>query len=138
MPGAIGADDADLVAADDRRRQRRRITVGVAVAEAETSFGLDDQACPSARPPAPGPGPTPAFSRRWWRASRIALRARTRPSFRVRRASTPFLIQDLFLRQPLVEERRLAGLGGEQLLATLEEGRVVAGPVEELARGRAR
>src|SRR5437899_2842781 len=34
----------------------------------------------------------PVRSRRCWRASRIALSARTRPSLRVRRASTPFRI----------------------------------------------
>ena len=75
----------------------------------------------------------PCRSRRCRRASRIALRARTRPSLRVRRASIPLRIHDLLLGQLLVEEGVLPLLGRQQLLLALQEGRVVAGPVEEPA-----
>ena len=45
----------------------------------------------------------------------------------------PLADPDLLLGQLLVEEGVLAGLGRQELLLALEEGRVVAGPVEEPA-----
>ena len=126
----VGADDPHLVAAHDRRRQVPDHGVA-AVAEAH-SFGLDDQGARSLG----------LLRRDSCRALALAPFAALL-AHRLERADAafvagapgldPFADPHFFLGQPLVEELLLPGLGVQDLVAALEERRIVAGPVVELA-----
>ena len=87
---AVRTDDAELVAAHDRRREVARRPGSAAISEADV-LRLDHQlpersASWSCMRSAPG------CSRRRGAAPRIRSSARTRPSLRVRRASMPWRI----------------------------------------------
>ena len=78
-------------------------------------------------------GPCPAARGACVRASRIAFEGADAALVAGAAGLDPLANPDLFLGEPLVEERVLPRLGGEDLLPALEERRVVAGPVVEPA-----
>ena len=130
LPDAVGPDDADLVAAHDRRRQVAD-DGPVAVAEADP-FGLDHQ---GARPLGLlGLHPRGALPLAPLLVGLAHRLEGADPPLVAGAAGLDALADPrLLLGQLLVEEVPLAGLGREQLLAPLQEGGVVARPVGEAA-----
>ena len=130
LPDAVGADDADLVAAHDRGREvADDRSIGVAEAD---PFRLDDQRARAlgllglhARGALPLAPLLVGLAHRLERADAPLVAGAA--------GLDPLADPGLLLGQLLVEERLLLGLGGEQLLAPLQERRVVAGPVVEVA-----
>ena len=108
------------------------MTVPVAVGEAGV-LGLDHQHAPTARPPGRASGRCRSAPGAPVRSSRRAFERPDPPLVAGPAGLDPLADPDLLLGQPLVEEGVLALLGRQRGLLALEEGRVVARPVEEPA-----